>query len=198
MPISAEMKVFVADLGNDITWKKLPSEEIPDYIFINNLEVEVLDLVATVWFDKNGGTTGHLGLVMTAAEFSLVPGVVNSPFVRSMHLGALDYNNPTPCNTMQQHTKRRFATEHRLRVFEMEQMMDQQMKKHAMSCFEKDIYVGLKQPRIGYTNITTSRIFKYLYAKYGEKTEKIQNKALEDLEEEVDLTGPSIIPFRLK
>ena len=37
-----------------------------------------------------------------------------------------------------------------------------------------------------------------MYAEYGEKTEKLQNKALEDLEEEVDLTGPSIIPYRLK
>ena len=72
------------------------------------------------------------------------------------------------------------------------------MKKHVMSCFKKDIYVGLKQPRIGYFNITTARIFEYLYAEFGEKTEKLQNKALDNLEEEVDFTGPSIIPFRLK
>ena len=67
-----------------------------------------------------------------------------------------------------------------------------------MSCFEKYIYVGLTQPRIGYTNITTSRFFEYLYAEYREKTENLQTKALEDLEEEMDLIGPSIIPFRLK
>ena len=65
-------------------------------------------------------------------------------------------------------------------------------------CFHKDIYVGLKQPRIGYTNITTTRVFKYLYAEYGEKTEKLQNKALKELKEEVNLTGPTIISFRLK
>ena len=99
---------------------------------------------------------------------------------------------------MQQHTERRLATEHRLHGFEIEQVMDQQIKKHVMSCFEKDIYVGLKQPQIGYINITTARIFEYLYAEYGEKTEKLQNKALEDLEEDADLTGLSIIPFRLK
>ena len=55
-----------------------------------------------------------------------------------------------------------------------------------------------KQGRIGYTNITTTRIFKYLYTKYGEKTQKLQNKALADLKEEVDLTGPSITPVCLK
>ena len=192
------MKVFIAGHGNDITWKKLPLEEIPDYTFINNLEEEVLDLVSTVQSDKNGGTTCHLGLIMTAAEFALILGVVTPPFVQSVHPGVVDYNNRTACTTMQQHTERRLDNKHRLHVFEMEQMIDQQMKKHVISCFEKDICVGLKQPRIGYTNITTSRIFEYLYAKYGEKTEKIQNKALEDLEEEVDLTGPSIIPFRLK
>ena len=76
--------------------------------------------------------------------------------------------------------------------------MDKQLKKHVMSCFHKDIYIGLKQPRIGYTNITTRRMFEYLYAEYGEKTEKLQNKALAELEEEVDLPGPSIIPFRFK
>ena len=37
-----------------------------------------------------------------------------------------------------------------------------------------------------------------MYAEYGEKTKKLQNKALEDLEEEVDITGPSIILFCLK
>ena len=67
-----------------------------------------------------------------------------------------------------------------------------------MSCFHKDIYIGLKDPQIGYTNITTTRVFEYLYDEYGEKTEKLQNKALADLEEEVDLTSPSITPFRLK
>ena len=76
--------------------------------------------------------------------------------------------------------------------------MDQQLKRHVMSCIDKNIYVGLKQPRIGYTNITTTRLFEYLYTEYGEKTERLQNKALADLEEEVDLTGPSIILFRLK
>ena len=80
----------------------------------------------------------------------------------------------------------------------MEQTIENQVNTHVFSCFYKDIYVGLKQPRIGYTNITTARVFEYLYAEYGEKTEELQNKALEDLEEEVDITGPSIKPFRLK
>ena len=101
MPISAEMKVFVAGLGNDITWKKLPLEEILDYTFVNNLEEKVLDLAATVWSDKNGGTTGHLGLIMIAGEFALIPGVVNPPFVREAHPGAVDYLLPTTCATMQ-------------------------------------------------------------------------------------------------
>ena len=61
---------------------------------------------------------------MTAAEFALIPGVVNPPFVQETHPGAANYLLPTPCNTMQQHTERRLATEHRLHVFEMEQMMD--------------------------------------------------------------------------
>ena len=49
-------------------------------------------------------------------------------------------------------------------------MIGNQMKTHVFSCFDSNIYVGLKQPRIEYTNITTARIFKYLYTEYGEKT----------------------------
>ena len=93
---------------------------------------------------------------------------------------------------MNQHTERRLENHALLNVFEMEQMIEEQMKKHIMSCFHKDFYIGLKDPRIGYTNITTTRLFEYLYDEYGEKTEKLQNKALADMEEEVDLTGLSI------
>ena len=109
MSISAEMKVFVAGLRNDITWKKLPLEEILDYTFVNNLEEEVLDLAAIVRSDKYGGTIGHLGLIMTAGEFALISGVVNAPFVCEEHPGPVDYLLPTLCTTMQQHTECRLV-----------------------------------------------------------------------------------------
>ena len=101
MLISAEMKVYVAGLGKDITRKKLPTDEIPDYTFINNLEEEVLDLVGTERSDKAGGTTGHIGLIMIAAEFALVPSVANPPFTQLAHLGMVDYTTQQrvqPCN----------------------------------------------------------------------------------------------------
>ena len=98
-------------------------------MFINNLEEEALYLVGTVQSNKASGTTRHIGLIMTAQEFGLVPGVVNPLFTRLAHPGVVDYNNPTACTTMQQHTKRRCEHEHRLHVFEMEQMIDIQMKK---------------------------------------------------------------------
>ena len=80
----------------------------------------------------------------------------------------------------------------------MEQIIETQMKTHVFSCFDKNIYVGLKQSRIGFTNITTARVYEYLYVEYREKTEELQNKARDNLEEEVDITGPSIKPFWLK
>ena len=99
---------------------------------------------------------------------------------------------------MQQHTKHRCKHETILHVFEMEQRIDKQMKAYISSRFDKDIYVGLKQPRIGYTDIKKARVFEYLYANYGEKTDELQNKALADLDKEVDITWQSIKPFRLK
>ena len=77
-------------------------------------------------------------------------------------------------------------------------MIETHINAHVFSCFDKDIYVDMKQPRIGYTNIITGRVFGYLYAEYGEKMEELQNKVIDDLEEEVDITGLSIKPFWLK
>ena len=72
MPISAEMKMYVAALGNDKTWLTCPSADLPTYTFIHDLQEQIFDLVATVRLDKCGGTTGHLGLVMSPAEFALL------------------------------------------------------------------------------------------------------------------------------
>ena len=79
MSISAEVKLLVAGLGNDLTWKKLPSDEEPNYTFINKLEEQIFNLVGKVRSDKAGGTTGHIGLVMTPLEFALIPGT--TPFI---------------------------------------------------------------------------------------------------------------------
>ena len=90
MPISAEMKMHVADLENDITWPKFSSDDIPNWTFINNLQEEVLNLAATIRSDNCDGTTGHLGLIMSAQEFALVPGVVGPPFFRGTHPGVVN------------------------------------------------------------------------------------------------------------
>ena len=90
----------LASLGNNINWSKLPSDEVPDYAFINNLEEEVFDLIGTVQSNKTGGTTGHIGLVLTAQEFALVPGAT-LPFTRSIYPGMVNYNLLTACTTIQ-------------------------------------------------------------------------------------------------
>ena len=137
MPISAEMKVHVAALGNDLTWPKCSSTELPNWTFINNLQGEVLDLVAIIRSDKCGGTIGHLGLIMSAREFALVPSIVNHPFPWETHPGEVNYLLPTAATTVNQHTDRRLENHALLHVFELEQMIDEQMKKHAMFCFTR-------------------------------------------------------------
>ena len=63
-----------------------------------------------------------------------------------------------------------------LHVFEMEQMIETQIKKHIMSCFKKDVYIKLKHLRLGYTNVTVERFIEYVYLEYGEKMEELQNR----------------------
>ena len=188
------MKMHVAALGNDKIWPKCPSTDPPIWTFINDIQELIFDLVATIRSDKCGGTTGHLGLVMSLAEFALLNPTAPL-FPCGTHPGVLDFTGAT---TVNQHTERRLEHEGRLRVFKLDQMIEEQCKKHVMSCYHKDIYCGLKDTRLGYINITTAHLFEYLYAEYGDKTEKLQNKALDDMEDPVDLTGPSINPFRLR
>ena len=189
--------MHVAALGNDKTWPTCPDADLPTYTFIHDLQEQIFDLVGTVRSDKCGGTTGHLGLVMSLPEFALL--LPTHPlFPRGTHPGEVDYQLPTAATTVNQHTERRLENQARLHVFELEQMIEEQCKKHIMSCFHKDIYCELKDDRLGYINVTTARLFEHLYDEYGDKTEELQNKALADMEDPVDLTGPSITPFRLR
>ena len=77
-------------------------------------------------------------------------------------------------------------------------MIETKIKKHIMSCFDKHIYIKLKYDIIGYTNVSVERFIQHLYDEYGEKTEKLQNKALEDLEADYDMTTQSIKHLRIR
>ena len=95
--------------------------------------------------------TGHLGLVTSLAEFATLNPAVPL-FPRGTHLGVLDFTGAT---TVNQHTERRLAHEAQLHVFELEQMIEEQCKKHVMFCYHKDIYCGLKDPRLDYSQQNT-------------------------------------------
>ena len=77
-------------------------------------------------------------------------------------------------------------------------MVDIKLHGHIMSCFNKDDYIELKEEPTGYTNVTTAALFVYLYDEYGKKTEALQNKALDDLEEDSDISRLSIRTFKIK
>ena len=83
------MKLFVAGLGDDEVWTKLGPDLEPDHTFITDLVEQVMNLVATVRSDKAGGLTGHMGLIMPAANFALLPGFTVA-FDREDHPGNVD------------------------------------------------------------------------------------------------------------
>ena len=68
-----------------------------------------------------------------------------------------------------------------IKIFETERMVDTKLQVHVMSCFNGDDYIELNKDPIGHMNVTTAVLFVYLYNEYGEKTEALQNKALDDL-----------------
>ena len=96
---------------------------------------------------------------------------------------------------MNQCTEQRLENQARLHVFKLKQMNKDKCKKQIISSFHKDIYCGLKEDQLDYINIVTAPLFEYLYDVYGDKTQELQNKAFADMEDLVDLRGPSITPF---
>ena len=95
------MKLFVAGLGDDEVLKKLGTDEEPDHTFISDLVEQVMDLVGTVRSDKAGGLTGHIGLIMPAADFARIPGFT-AAFIRSDHSGDINYDAAPACTTINQ------------------------------------------------------------------------------------------------
>ena len=146
----------------------------------------MINLTGTVRSEKGGGTTGHIGMVMTPAQFALILNSV--PFIASVHPRLCDYDNPTPCTTNQQRTERYQEHGKLLKIFETKRMVDTKLKIYVMSCFNKDDYIELREDPIGYTNITIAALFVHLYNEYGEKTEALQNKTLDDLEDDVNIS----------
>lgn len=59
------------------------------------------------------------------------------------------------------------------------------MKEYVLLSIEEYVYI-------------TPQVIAILYQEYGEKIEELENKALEDTDKEVDISGPSINSFRLK
>ena len=100
MAVTAEIVTYVTSLGGNEIWQKLPDRDEADYTIIKKLEEQVINLAGTVQSEKGGGTTGHIGMVMTPAQFALILNSV--PFIASVHPGLCDYDNPTPCTTNQQ------------------------------------------------------------------------------------------------
>ena len=196
MAVSNEMKLFVAGLGDDDVWTKLGQDLEPDHTFITDIVEQSMNLVATVRSDKAGGLTGHMGLIMPAAEFALIPGFTVA-FAKEVHPGDVDYTTPPAATTIVQQNDQRYEHQNELHVFEMEQMIETKIKKHIMSCFDKDIYIELKHHLLGYSNVTVEALIRHLYNEYGEKTKLLQNKALKDLEDDYDMTTNNMQLLRI-
>ena len=143
MAVTAEIATYVASLGNNETWQKLPDGDEVDYTIIKKREEQVINLAGTVQSEKGGGTTGHIGMVMTLAQFALILNSV--PFIASVHPRLCDYDNLTLCTTNQQRTESYQEHGELLEIFETKQMVDTKIRIHVMSCFNKDDYIELRK-----------------------------------------------------
>ena len=91
--------------------------------------------------------------------------------------------------------KRKYEHTEQLKVFKIEYKLDEQLKGHVFSCFDKNDYMGLKQDCIEYTNILTQQVCEYVYWEFGDNMEELQNNAPDDMDKDADISRSSLKPF---
>ena len=89
----------------------------PTYESIKKIKDELKSNASAVNSDLGGGQHGHLGLVLSAAEYQSIS---NTPYIRPVHPGLLNIPRGTP-----QHEAHRLKSEHKEKLKLFRETVDQ-------------------------------------------------------------------------
>ena len=136
----------------------------PTFESIRTLHKEIIVNSQTVHSELGGGAHGHLGLVLSAARYTLI---CNAAYNRSQHPGALIIPPGTT-----QHIARTLCDQHteRLRVFHEATGVENALKQQIVAAVESQYIEALRNLVTGKLDGTIYEVIRHLFDVYGHIT----------------------------
>jgi hypothetical protein len=138
----------------------------PNHLTLTLLHSELNDYAASVITNLGGGTEGHLFLTLTDAEWNAIPHVPQ-PFVAPVHPGPPIHQ---PGATQHQIIETNRLNQEALADYKLYHATEQTLKQMIIKAVPNQYISALRDPRMGYRNVTAKQILQHLDEKYGQIT----------------------------
>ena len=162
----------------------------PTYFKLKELKNELKSNATSVTTDLGGGANGHLGLVLTPAEYNVVS---QDPYVRPVHPGAL----VIPAGTAQ-HEATRLRTDHKeaIRLFRETVDVEKALIKQVVAAIEPKYLKSLRNANSNAITIPLHDVLTHLFTRYG----VVNSDTLMDIEDKVktmdyNITEPLVVIY---
>jgi hypothetical protein len=148
---------------------------IPTYEALHQMQLELKTNALSVHSNLGGAQHGHLGLLMTAAQYALVS---DTPYERPEHPGVLHipHNATRVASDALKHTY-----DENLRVFHEVRGVEQALIQQIVTAVEEQYIIAMKNRDTGQFTGDIRQIFTYLQNTYG----KISPSQLSQFEKEI-------------
>ena len=148
---------------------------IPTYENLHQMQLELKTNALSVHSNLGGATHGHLGLLMTEAQYALVSDIA---YERPEHPGVLHV--PNNATRVAADALKRTFDEH-LRVFHEVRGVEQSLIQQIVTAVDEQYIIAMKNRETGQFTGDVRQIFTYLQNTYG----KISPSQLSHFEKEV-------------
>ena len=162
----------------------------PTYETLKTIKNELKSNACSVTSDLGGGANGHLGLVLTPAEYTAVS---PTAYAHPVHPGNL---NIAPGTAHHEATRLRAEHNKHIRLFRETVDVEKALIKQLVAALEPKYLEALRSPTTNAIMIPLHDVLTYLFTRYG----KVTAESLTELEEKVktlqyNVTEPIITIF---
>jgi hypothetical protein len=152
----------------------LSKETAPTNLTLSILHRELNNYAMGITSERGGGAHGHLGLVMTAAEYLII---ANQAYVHPVHPGV----NPLPGLTAPQITENNRIHAAAITEFKTYRETEATLKRMLLQAVPSTYTEELQDHQLGYAKVTTKDILAHLDTTYGTVSFDDLTKNLENL-----------------
>ena len=162
----------------------------PDYKSLKALKKQLKANAIAVVSNLGGGGYGHLGLVLTPAEYQLVS---QTAYVRLPHPGPL---NIVPGTAHHEAVRLREEHHESIRVFHETLQVEQTLKKQIVASIEPEYLRELRDENTNTITMTISGILNHLFTHYGQVDANVLDTEEQTLKSYVwNINDPPVLFF---